>query len=238
MHSKILEDILTEGAKELGKNLSRKEIHKFLLYKDELKEWNKKFNLTAITRDEEIITKHFLDSLLLIKAFNFSTESIIDIGTGAGFPGIPLKITLPNLKLTLLESVKKKVNFLDHIKNTLSLKDIDIIHGRAEEIGKELRESFDIVVSRAVAPLNTLAEYSLPLIKIGGNFLALKEEKVADEIKVAEKAFNILGGKLNKALKLKLPGTEIIRSIIVVDKVAKTPLKYPRRAGMPKKRPL
>jgi len=238
MHSNTLKKMLIQGAKELGKNLSHEQTDKFFLYMHELKEWNKKINLTAITQDEEIIKKHFLDSLILVKAFSFSSQSVIDVGAGAGFPGIPLKIVSPELKLTLLDSVKKKINFLDHIKTVLNLKNINLILGRAEEIARDWRETFDITLSRAVASLDVLAEYCLPLTKIGGKFIALKEEKVEDEIEDAKTAFHILGGKLNCVLKVKVPGTDIVRSIIVVDKVTKTPEKYPRRPGIPKKRPL
>jgi len=238
MHSKELENLLISGTKELGTDLDSDQINKFFIYFYELKKWNKKVNLTAITEDKEIITKHFLDSLLLQKAFTFLRESVIDIGTGAGFPGLPLKIISPDIKLTLLESTKKKTEFLIHLKTMLNLPDIDVIPARAEDIGREKRECFDVSVSRAVAPLNVLAEYALPLIKMGGKFLALKEEKTDDEIENSKNALHLLGGALIKIIKANLPGTDIIRSIVIIEKASKTPDKFPRRPGMPKKRPL
>ena len=238
MHSKDLEELLREGARELGKNLSEEETLKFFLYMEELKNWNKKVNLTAITKDEEIIAKHFLDSLLPIKIFPFSSQSVIDVGTGAGFPGIPLKIIFPEIRLTLIDSVKKKTDFLSRVQGALNLDNTEIILGRAEEAAKNKRELFDVAISRAVAPLNILAEYCLPFVKIGGKFIALKEEKAEDEIEKSKSAFKILGGETNPLIKIKLPGTDIVRSIIIVNKIRKTPEKYPRRPGIPKKKPL
>lgn len=237
-HSKELENLLLSGTKELDIEVDNEQINKFFKYLYELKEWNKKFNLTAITDEKEIITKHFIDSLLLLKAFKFRKESVLDIGTGAGFPGIPLKIVIPDIKLTLLESSKKKTEFLAHLKNVLNISDTDIITARAEDAGRERRGFFDACVSRAVAPLNVLLEYALPLLKISGKFLALKEENVADEVQNSENAVSLLGGELKDILKVMLPGTNITRSIIITEKTSPTPDKYPRRPGMPKKRPL
>jgi len=204
----------------------------FDIYLRELLEWNKKFNLTSITDPEEIRRKHFDDSLLLLQTIQLNNQSVIDVGTGAGFPGIPLKIACPKIKLTLLEATRKKIEFLKHLVSILDLKDVEIIWGRAEEVAKEKREVFDVAVSRAVAKLNVLCEYCLPFVKIGGMFVAYKEEKVEEEVKAAEKAIQILGGKLKEIKKFPL------RSLVIIEKVSKTPPKYPRRAGMAKKKPL
>ena len=210
----------------------------FDLYLKELLAWNEKFNLTSITNPKEIRLKHFEDSLALLKVIPLTSQKVIDIGAGAGFPGIPLKIACPKIKLTLVEATRKKVDFLKHIVEILKLKDVDIIWGRAEELGKEKRESFDLAVSRAVARLNVLAEYCLPFVKIGGYFVAYKEEKVEDEVTEAENAVHILGGKLKEIKKVILPNSDITRSLVMIEKVSLTPIKYPRRAGMAKKKPL
>jgi len=204
----------------------------FDIYLKELLEWNEKFNLTSITDPEEIRKKHFEDSLLLLQTIQLTNESVVDVGAGAGFPGIPLKIACPEIKLTLLEATKKKVEFLKHIIQVLELVNTEAIWARAEDFAREHREEFDLAVSRAVAKLNVLCEYCLPFVKIGGLFVAYKEEKVEEEAKQAEKAIEILGGKL-KEIKI-LP----FRSLVIIEKVSKSPDKYPRRAGMAKKRPL
>ncbi|MGB9612888.1 MAG: 16S rRNA (guanine(527)-N(7))-methyltransferase RsmG [Candidatus Margulisiibacteriota bacterium] len=204
----------------------------FEIYLNELLEWNKKFNLTSIVDPEEIRKKHFEDSLLLLEVIDLSNQSVVDIGTGAGFPGIPLKIVRPEIKLTLLEATKKKVEFLKHLVSTLALQKVEVVWTRAEDYAKEKREAFDIALSRAVARLNILSEYCLPLVKVGGIFVAYKEEKVEDEIKEAETAIEILGGKLKEVKRFPL------RSLVIIDKIKPTPAKYPRRAGMAKKRPL
>ncbi len=210
----------------------------FNYYIDELLTWNKKFNLTAIIDPEEIRIKHFEDSLSILQSIHLTNEKIVDIGAGAGFPGIPLKIKCPNIKLALVEATKKKVKFLEHLVKKLDLKDVEVVWGRAEEIVKDKRESFDIAVSRAVAKLNVLCEFCLPFVKIGGLFAAYKEAKVEEEVEEARNAIEILGGKLKEIRKIKLPNSDIVRSLVIIDKVSKTPEKYPRRAGMAKKRPL
>lgn len=210
----------------------------FEIYLKELLAWNKKYNLTAITDPEEIRIKHFEDSLALLQAIQLTNQSVIDVGTGAGFPGIPLKIVCPGIKLTLLEATKKKVEFLKHIVSALNLADVEIIRGRAEEIAKGKRETFDIVVSRAVAKLNVLCEYCLPFVKIGGMFVAYKEKKVEEEVAKASKAIEILGGRLKEIKKVKLPNSDIVRSLVIIEKTSPTPSNFPRRAGMAKKRPL
>lgn len=204
----------------------------FDLYLKELLEWNKKFNLTSITDPEEIRIKHFEDSLAILQVLQLSNQSVIDVGTGAGFPGIPLKIACPEISLTLLEATKKKVEFLKHIVSILKLKNVEIIWGRAEDIAKQKRESFDLAVSRAVARLNVLCEYCLPLVKIGGLFVAYKEEKVEEEVEEAKNAIAVLGGNLREIKKFPL------RSLVIIDKIKPSPVKYPRRAGMAKKKPL
>jgi 16S rRNA (guanine527-N7)-methyltransferase len=208
----------------------------FETYLKELLEWNKKFNLTAITDPEEIQTKHFEDSLSLLQAIPLTSERVIDIGSGAGFPGIPLKIKCPNIKLTLVEATKKKVEFLKHIVKNLELKDVEAIWGRAEEVAKEKREQYDIAVARAVAELNILSEWCLPFVKVGGIFVAYKTENTESEIAKAEKAIEILGGKIKEIKRLQIG--IIKRSLIIIEKVSTTPEKYPRRTGTAKKRPL
>jgi 16S rRNA (guanine527-N7)-methyltransferase len=165
-------------------------------------------------------------------------ESIIDVGAGAGFPGLPLKIKCPGIKLTLLEATGKKVEFLREIVHKLGLNDVKVIKGRAEEVGQEQREIYDIAVARAVAKLNVLAEYCLPFVKVGGLFIAYKEEKIADEVAQANKAFEILGGKLKEIKQVKLKGSDIMRSLVIVEKISPTPHKYPRRSGQPAKKAL
>ena len=204
----------------------------FNLYLQELLEWNKKFNLTAITDPDEIRRKHFEDSLLLLQTVQLTNESVVDVGAGAGFPGIPLKIACPGIKLTLLEATKKKVDFLDHIINTLELKNVLAVWSRAEDFAAKHREDFDLAVSRAVASLSALCEYCLPLVKVGGIFAAYKEEKVENEVDEAENAIATLGGKLREIKKFPM------RSLIIIDKIKATPSKFPRRAGMAKKKPL
>lgn len=210
----------------------------FKIYLKELLEWNKKVNLTAITDPEEIRIKHFEDSLALLKVIQLTDQSVIDVGAGAGFPGLPIKIVCPEIKLTLLEATRKKAEFLKHIVETLSLKDVEIIWGRAEDIAKQKREFFDIAVSRAVAKLNVLCEYCLPFVKVGGTFAAYKEEKVEEEAEQAINAIELLGGRIKEIKKITLPNSDIVRSLVVMEKVSKTPEKYPRRAGMAKKRPI
>lgn len=207
-------------------------------YLKELLEWNKRFNLTAITDPEEVKIKHFEDSLSLLKTIHLTTQSLIDIGAGAGFPGIPLKIKCPQIQLTLVEATRKKVEFLRHVVNKLDLKNVEIVWGRAEEIAKEKREQYDIALSRAVANLNVLSELCLPLVKVGGIFIAYKEEKIEAEVKASENAIKLLGGKLKEIKKVKLPNSDIVRSLIIIEKISPTPEKYPRRPGMANKRPL
>jgi len=210
----------------------------FDIYLKELLEWNQKLNLTAITDPAEIRTKHFEDSLTLLQVLPLTDQSVIDVGSGAGFPGIPLKIACPGIKLTLLESTRKKANFLKHIISLLSLKDAEAVWGRAEEYAHQKREAFDLAVSRALAETNVLVEYCLPLVKVGGTFVAYKEQAVEEEVARAKNAIQTLGGKLKEIRKIELAGTGIARSLVIVSKIAPTPPHFPRRPGMAKKRPL
>lgn len=210
-------------------------------YEKELLEWNQKFNLTAIRDTESIRTKHFLDSFSCVLAWKaLPPDLIIDVGTGAGFPGLPLKILYPSLKLTLVESVGKKAMFCQHIVSVLGLEHVEVIQTRAEELGQDSkhREGYDWAVARAVANLSVLSEYLIPLVRIGGSMLAQKGESGPAEAQSAEKAMEILGGKLKQLIPVNLPGVADDRYLVVVHKVAATPPKYPRKPGIPAKQPL
>lgn len=233
--------IFKDGLKSLGIELNEVQINKFFDYYELLVEWNSFMNLTSITEFDDVIQKHFLDSLSLVKAYDLSKEiSIIDVGTGAGFPGIPLKIAFPHLKITLLDSLNKRVNFLDVVIEKLDLNDIDTIHGRAEDFGKSdaFREHYDLSVSRAVANLSILTEYCIPFVKKGGYFISYKSEKLIDELKTAEKAISLLGGKIGNQIEFMLPESGIYRNLLVIEKIKETPKKYPRKAGLPSKEPI
>lgn len=232
---------LEDGFKQLNISYNNDIENKFIKYRDLLKEWNQKINITAIEDDEEIYIKHFLDSILLLCGANISeNKSLIDIGTGGGFPGYPLKIVNDNYKVTLLDSLKKRIDFLEEVKNELKLGNVELIHGRAEDYGQNTnyREKFDICVSRAVAPLNVLSEYCIPFVKIGGYFAAYKSEDISTEIKSSEKAINILGGKVRDIKEIQIPSTDIVRKIVIIEKVELTKIKYPRKSGKPSKDPL
>ncbi|MDD3139111.1 MAG: 16S rRNA (guanine(527)-N(7))-methyltransferase RsmG [Lachnospiraceae bacterium] len=227
--------------KEWNIVLSELQIRQFITYYELLVEWNKAINLTTITDFQEVLTKHFLDSVSLIKAIDLNNVwRIMDIGTGAGFPGIPLKIIFPQLKITLLDSLNKRILFLDEVIATLSLTDIDTVHGRAEDFAKpgKLREQYDICVSRAVANMTTLSEYCLPFVKTGGLFISYKSEKVVEEMETAKKGIYLLGGKIENQIEFNLPGSDIYRNLFIIEKVRATPKSYPRKAGLPGKEPL
>lgn len=222
-------------------SLSEVQEQQFLKYYELLIEWNSVMNLTTITEFDDVVTKHFMDSLSLTKATDLSRViSIMDVGTGAGFPGIPLKIVFPNLKITLLDSLNKRVKFLNEVIEQLGLDGITAIHGRAEDFATvdKLRESFDLCVSRAVANLSTLSELCIPYVKDGGAFISYKSEKVSDEMKDAKSAIFLLGGKIEDQVEFNLPDSDIYRNLLVIRKERSTPKKYPRKAGLPVKEPL
>lgn len=236
-----MNNVLIEKVKELSIVLNDKQIQQFEQYYNILVEWNKVMNLTAITEYEEVVEKHFLDSLTIVNAIHVEKiETLIDVGTGAGFPGIPLKIAFPHLKVTLLDSLNKRIKFLNEVIDLLELNDIKAIHGRAEDYAKqaEYREQYDICVSRAVANLATLSEYCLPYVKVDGLFVPYKSGEIDEELKSSEKAVSILGGKVEEVVKFQLPGTDIGRSFVKIHKIKETKKKYPRKAGMPTKEPL
>jgi len=222
-------------------HLTGRQITALTSYEKELLEWNQKFNLTAIRDSESIRTKHFLDSFSCVLAWKASPPNqLIDVGSGAGFPGIPLKILYPNLKLTLVESVGKKAMFCQHIVRVLGLEQVEVIQSRAEDLGQksEHRERYEWAVARAVANLNVLGEYLLPLVKVGGSMLAQKGENGPAEAQSAEEAMQLLGGKLKQLIPVNLPGVADDRYLVVVYKVAATPPRYPRKPGIPMKQPL
>lgn len=230
---------LKEQAEQIEVQLNKQQLEKFYSYMNLLIEWNEKINLTAIIEPEEIIQKHFVDSLTISKYVG-DNDSIIDVGTGAGFPGIPLKIAKESTNITLLDALNKRLNFLNEVINQNDLKNIQTIHFRAEEVGKNktYREKFDVATSRAVAALNILAEYMLPLVKVGGKCICMKGSNVAEEIENSKNAIKILGGEIEKIEEFKLPNSDINRTIVIIKKVKETPVKYPRKAGTPAKEPL
>lgn len=235
------EELLRNSAASIGVELNDTQIAQFIKYYEILVEWNSFMNLTGITEYEEVVQKHFVDSLVLSKAIDVNQlESLIDVGTGAGFPGIPLKIAYPHLQVTLLDSLQKRIKFLDEVVNQLGLENVETIHGRAEDFAKPSmkRESYDVCVSRAVANLSSLSEYCLPYVKLGGCFIPYKSGKVDEELAEAKKAVFLLGGKIEEEVKFDLPDSDISRSLIKIRKVSATPKKYPRKSGMATKEPI
>ena len=236
------------AASSFGLEVSRQQLEQFDCYYDLLIEKNKVMNLTAITEFDDVLTKHFLDSISLyhlcmsgvFTSNDFSTHSLVDLGTGAGFPGIPLKIMFPDLKITLMDSLNKRILFLQEVITELGLKNIEAIHGRAEDLArnKSYREKFDFCVSRAVANISTLSEYCLPFVKVGGSFISYKSDQSEEELAAGQHAIKILGGHVTYTDSFQLPDSDFGRSLIVITKEKSTAKKYPRKAGTPSKEPL
>lgn len=239
MEKKRFEEEMSKKSKILGVRFSVEQIEQFYKYMNLLIEWNEKMNLTAITEPKEIILKHFIDSITILKYIDDNSK-LVDVGTGAGFPGVPLSIMNPTLKITLVDSLNKRLIFLQEVVKELNLKNIEIVHARAEEFGqnKNYREKFDIATSRAVANLATLSEYLVPLVKIGGKIISMKASNAKEEINDAQKAIEVLGGKIEKIEEFDLPESDIGRTIIIIDKNKCTPVIYPRKAGTPAKEPI
>lgn len=230
---------MREKSTALGVRFFMEQAEQFFEYMNLLIEWNEKMNLTAITEPTEIIEKHFIDSLTILNKID-NNQKVVDVGTGAGFPGIPLSIMNPTLKITLVDSLNKRLIFLQEVVAKLNLKNIEIVHARAEEFGqnKKYRENFDIATSRAVANLSTLSEYLIPLVKVGGKVISMKASEAQEEINQAQKAIDVLGGKINKIEEFNLPQSDIGRTIIIIDKQKHTPGRYPRKPGTPSKEPI
>ncbi|MBI6872834.1 16S rRNA (guanine(527)-N(7))-methyltransferase RsmG [Clostridium aciditolerans] len=234
-------DIMNSACSDVGLSMDNKIYEKFIDYKELIKFWNEKVNLTAIIDDEQIIKKHFIDC---IKIFKFSplkeAKSIIDVGTGAGFPGIPIKIVKPDVNMILLDSLNKRINFLNEVINKIDLKNITTIHGRAEDFSRksEYREKCDAAVSRAVANLAVLSELCIPYVRVGGYFVAMKGPSVDDEIKEGKNAVSILGGKIEDIVKIEIENSDLNHNLVIIKKVKETPKVYPRKAGTAAKKPL
>ena len=238
MEKIVFKKKMNELLSEINIEINENKIDMFYLYMQELLEWNKKINLTAIEDENEIILKHFIDSLTVQKYIK-NAQNIIDIGTGAGFPGIPLAIVNEKSNIVLLDSLNKRINFLNNVIQKLELSNVKAIHGRAEDLAKivQHREKYDIVISRAVAPFNILLEYMLPFNKVNSYTIAMKGSNI-EEVDISNNALKKLGGKIEKIEKINLPNTDIKRNIIIVRKIEETPKKSPRKAGIPKKEPL
>lgn len=234
----FLKDLIDKSHK-INVAIDKKCAEKFYNYMSLLLEWNEKINLTAITDEREIILKHFIDSIT-INSYIEKSKSVLDIGTGAGFPGIPLKILNDDKQFLLVDSLNKRIQFLNDVCDKLDLYNIECLHVRAEELAKnrEYREMFDVTVSRAVAKLNVLLEYMLPFVNVGGTCICMKGPNVTDELKEAENAVNVLGGKIEKIKTFVLPDTDMERNIVIIKKIRNTPGKFPRKAGIPLKQPI
>lgn len=235
------DNLLSDKAKEIGIDLTDLQVDQFNRFYQMMVEKNKVMNLTGITEYGEVVEKHFIDSLSIAKIIDINKVStVIDVGTGAGFPGIPLKIAFPHLKITLLDSLNKRIKFLNEVINETGLDNISTIHGRAEDFAKqnEYREQFDLCVSRAVANLATLSEYCLPYVKVGGKFVSYKSGEIDEEVENSKTAVKVLGGKISKIEKFQLQGTDIGRSFVEIKKVKNTGKKFPRKAGLPAKEPI
>ena len=233
-------EYLKKVAGKYGIDINDNQLAQFNNYYEMLIETNKVMNLTAITEKNEVIIKHFLDSIILLKYADLENTNIIDIGTGAGFPGIPLKIMVPSIKLTLLDSLNKRLKFLDSVVEAASFDNVKLVHGRAEDIARkpEYREQYDYAVSRAVANMSTLLEYALPFVKVKGCFISYKSVNIKDELHAAKRAVDILGGKVKDIHEFDFDEYELNRNLILIEKIKPTSRKYPRRAGTPSKEPL
>ena len=230
-----------KSLEKLNIHLNEKQMFQFMKYYEMLIETNKVMNLTAITEYDEVVDKHFIDSLSLSQAIDLNQPlKVIDVGTGAGFPGIPLKIAFPQLKIVLLDSLNKRINFLNRVIETLELTDVETIHGRAEDFGRnpQYREQFDLCVSRAVANLSTLSEYCVPFIQVGGHFIPYKSGKEQDELEASRRAVTLLGGHIADCLSYSLADTDMERTLVIIEKINPTKKAYPRKAGKPSKEPL
>ena len=230
-----------EDLNNLSLQLTDAQINQFIRYYELLTEWNGFMNLTSITEYDEVMKKHFIDSLSLVRVFDTSSScNAIDVGTGAGFPGLALKIAFPQMEITLLDSLNKRIQFLNAVIEDLGLKGISSIHGRAEDYARpgQLRERFDLCVSRAVANMSSLAEYCIPFVKVGGCFISYKSDKLSEELPASKNAVYMLGGKLEKTEEFTLPHSDISRSLVYIRKIRSTPMKYPRKAGIPTKEPI
>lgn len=235
------EDILRQGIKDFGIDVNDQMISDLKTYRELLVDWNQKMNLTGIEEEKEVFIKHFLDSISAVsKGYIKDGISLIDVGTGAGFPGLPLKICLKNIKLTLLDSLNKRINFLQEVSNSVKLEDIEFIHGRAEDFGKnpEYREQYDVATARAVAGLPILMEFCVPFVKLGGYFVCLKGPNANLELEESKAAMDILGLEFVEKIDIELPNEELKHNILVFKKVRNTPEKYPRKAGKPAKSPI
>lgn len=238
---KIIEfkELMSYYGKKMDIVFNDKQIEQFYNYMNLLLEWNEKINLTSIVEPKEVVLKHFIDSLTINKYIE-ENATLVDVGTGAGFPGIPIKIYRPDVKVTLVDSLNKRINFLNEVINKLELTNIETVHSRVEEFGKnkKYREKFNIVTARAVANLSVLSEYLIPLNKIGGKCICMKGSEIEEECTNSKKAINILGGKIKKIDKFYLPDSDITRNLIIIDKIKTTPSKYPRKPGTPTKEPI
>lgn len=234
-------ELMKNACDSVEMNFDEDKYNKFITYKNLLQEWNEKINLTAITEDEEVIKKHFIDCIKAFSENQFKeAKTLIDVGTGAGFPGLPIAIMKEDLNITLLDSLNKRVNFLNIVKNSLNLTNVTTIHSRAEDgaRNKELREKFDIATSRAVANMAVLSEFCLPYVKVGGYFIALKGPAITDELNDAKNAIGTLGGKLIEVIEVSVEGTDLKHNLVIIKKVKETPKTYPRKAGSITKKPI
>lgn len=234
-------DLMKSACDSIGMDFNEEKYEKFITYKNLLQEWNEKINLTAITEDEEVIKKHFIDCIKAFSTEEFKTaKTVIDVGTGAGFPGLPIAIMRDDVEVTLLDSLNKRINFLETVARSVKLNNITTIHSRAEDGArqKHLRESFDIATSRAVANMAVLSEFCLPYVKVGGHFIALKGPMINEELDDARSAIGTLGGKVVNVIEVNIEGTDLKHNLVIVKKVKETPKTYPRKAGTITKKPL